>query len=145
MGRWLFLALSLWHLVGCATNSARIDDLTIPLNELQRVAQENVPLKVIGKSPNGRELFSDYFVISGGEFEEAEGAGVRHQAVISILGDRRPYSIEVKVIRYRRDKNNVLQQIGQDEGVARVIVRRIQQDLYKRRDNRNVVDDFRVF
>lgn len=93
------------------------------------------------------EWFSNYFVVQGRKFVPAKTAPVRYFAHVYILGDRRPYVIEVYVKRERRasPRLNDYVEDGADQGLARIIHRRIQQQLSKRREDLNIIDDFRIF
>ncbi len=143
--RGVFLFLLGLSMVGCATGTGTIDNLNISLTDLQRIATAALPLGKRAESQNGREFISEYFVVQKGEYVEAAGSSHRHYAKISVLGDRRPYKIDVQVIVERKDSGGEFDQSGYDEGLARVITRRIQKTLHERRDDRNIIDDFRVF
>lgn len=141
----VLLCFFLLNLVSCATRSVSIDELDMSLVELYKIAIEALPLGKRSESINGREFYSVYFTVQKGEYEEARGAATRSYARISVLGDRRPYNIEVAVIVERKNSGGEYTQSGYDTSLARVISRRIQNVLYKRRDDRNIIDDFRVF
>lgn len=132
-------------LVGCATGASTINDLSMSISDLQRVVTDALPLGKRTESRNGREFYSNYFLVKKGEYEEALSTTKRNFAVITILGDRRPYQIEVVVIIEHRNQSGEFSKVGYDTGLARVITRRIQKTLHERRDNRNIIDDFRVF
>lgn len=140
----LFL-IFLLNLTGCATGTVSIDELNMSLVELHQIATSALPLGKRLESPNGREFYSSYFVVRNGEYKEVEGSSSRGYAIISVLGDRRPYKIEVAVIIETKNSGGEFNKSGYDERLARVISRRIQKILYKRRDDRNIVDDFRIF
>lgn len=131
-------------LVGCAGKST-IDELSVSLNDLQSVSVGVLPLGQRTVSANGREHTSNYFSVKNGEYESAVNAKTRNYAVITILGDRRPYQLEVIVVVERRTEDGEYYRSGYDEGLARVITRRIQKALHERREDRNIIDDFRVF
>lgn len=138
-------ALLLLTLTGCATSTTAIDELDMSLAELNKIAISALPIGKRIESRNGREFYSAYFTVRKGEYEEAVATAIRNYAVISILGDRRPYKLEVSVIIERKNAGGEFEKVGHDAGLARVLARRIQNTLYKRRDNRNIIDDFRVF
>jgi len=130
----------------CATPGAvRLEDQNIPLKTLQKAVLITMPQGKRRVSVNGRELFSNYFVIKRGRYEKALGnEKIRYSAHILILGDRRPYTLEVLVYKERRGFQGYRRE-KIDEGIARVVLRRIQKALTKRRDDLNIIDDFRVF
>ena len=95
---------------------------------------------------NGRVFFSNYFLLQkSGKFQPAEKSGLRHYAKIYVLGDRRPYTIEVQVLRQRRSGPGEYYSDGSDERIAKVVAKVIQDNLNKRPEDLNIIDDFRVF
>ena len=131
---------------GCATSGTiSIHELNISLNELQKIVIDNTPIKVRRQSSNGREFYSEYFIEKKGQYVEAINAPVRMTAALFLLGDRRPYTIEIKVLVESRGSGASYSVVKHDEGIARVISRRIEKTLYQRREDRNIIDDFRVF
>lgn len=133
-------------LSGCATGTASLEDQDRSISELTSIVTAALPAGKASVSQNGRTFTSKYFITKGGEFEEAPEAPVRNQAVILILGDRRPYDIEVTVIQEKRDRASAQYvRVGNSEGLSRVVIRRIQKALHERREDRNIIDDFRVF
>jgi hypothetical protein len=132
-------------ITGCSSGQ-KIRDLTRPLPELQKVARESVPVGLAKTSPNGREFESVPFRQDREDgFVLHEGSGEGRIVRIQVLGDRRPYTIAVQALVVSRDPGGQLVQRGTDEGLARVVIRRIQQVLHQRREDRNVIDDFKVF
>lgn len=130
---------------GCAS-AVRIDTRKVSLNEVVKIVESNLPAGRRSVSSNGRTFLSNYFVRGKeGEFTPANNAPIRHYARIVVLGDRRPYTIEVEVITEKRETGGQYDHFKYDEGLARVISRRIEKQLYQRREDRNIVDDFRIF
>lgn len=70
-------------------------------------------------------------------------------AKVVVLGDRRPYDLEVFVVRERRVATGQgpgsYETVGNDQRLAKVVMARITESLAKRREDRNFIDDFRVF
>lgn len=93
------------------------------------------------------EWSSNYFLTRGRKFVPAQTAPRRMYAHVYILGDRRPYVVEVYVKKERRVSpgTNTYADDGLDQELARVIQKRIQQQLSKRREELNIIDDFRIF
>ncbi len=149
MKNWGVLFLSFLMILvgsGCASRgSVSLDELNASLIDLQRIVTEVLPLGKRKQSENARVFYSSYFLIKKGEYEAAAESLYRNYAEVFILGDRRPYDIEVRVITERRNSDGEYSLIKYDEGLARVISRRIQVALHKRREDRNIIDDFRVF
>jgi hypothetical protein len=123
------------------------------LADLQKIAAKSMPLGLRQTSPNGREYFSDYFIASDRKFKPAEKSPVRSYAHVLVLGDRRPYVIEVLVHTEKASKAAMAasgnttgyEEIGLDKGLAKVVRKRVLQQLNKRREDLNIIDDFRVF
>lgn len=131
--------------MGCA-GGQRVAGNKASLSEISQIVDANLPTGRRAISVNGREHFSNYFVRNKeGEFVKAENVPVRFYAHIIVLGDRRPYEIHVRVFAQKRDSDGQYDNFKQDEGLARVISRRIEKSLYQRREDLNIIDDFRVF
>jgi hypothetical protein len=146
MVRILLFSISLFLLSSCATpGTATLSDLNYALADLQRLCINALPLGKRFESLNNREYYSEYFVTKGGEFESAQGKNFRMTVHIILLGDRRPYKIQISVPVEKRMSNGHYQLVKYDEGLAKMISRRMSSALHKRRDDRNIIDDFRVF
>lgn len=138
--------LLVFVVTGCVTRgSVSIERLDMAVTDLQRIVVEALPVGKRSQSQNGREFFSEYFIVRSGDYEEAQDSPLRNFAHILILGDRRPYRIDVVVMQEKRTSSGDYRMVKYDEGLARVITRRIQKTLHKRREDRNIIDDFRVF
>jgi hypothetical protein len=143
-----FLILLMALVLGaCSMRGAvRLEDQRIPLEDIIKTVQNNLPGGLKKFSQNGREHTSNYFARGkDGTFVPAGSSPVRHFAFITILGDRRPYDIEIRVFTEKRASTGQFDQVGQDEGLARVVSRRIDQALHKGREGRNLIDDFKPF
>ena len=134
---------------GCTSpGSVKMDRLEYPLNYLQKVVADALPGGKRMISQNDREFSSVYFLPTKKGFGPAGNSSYRYYAKITVLGDRRPYNIEIIVIKEerngRRDSGDY-SSVGTDKRIARIIQKRIQNILSKRRDDYNIIDDFRVF
>lgn len=94
-------------------------------------------------SENGRELFSAYYDRRGREIDNMVKAKERLQTVVIILGDRRPYDIQVQVLVESKVEDNSFRLTERDEKAATKVANRIKEALYQSHNNRNVIDDFR--
>ncbi len=142
-----FSFLLLVFSVGCAlfSRGERITGLDRPLTELQRAVHEAMPVGVARVSRNGREFTSEpYAVGKRGPSKPPGDAPVRYIVQAYVLGDRRPYVIEIFVYQERKKSGGYVKGPA-DEVQTKVMRTRIERELAKRRDDRNVVDDFRVF
>lgn len=99
-------------------------------------------------SSNGRELRSLPFVVGKNDYKDGDKANDRFVLVITILGDSRPYDVEVSVVHERKILRQGLPTnvaIGYDDGLTRELYNKLQVELTKRREDRNIIDDFRVY
>lgn len=144
--RVFFAVVFIFVFVGCASSgSVELEKLNHSITDLSKVVIDVLPIRRRTQSANEREFFSEYYVIRNGEYEEAGASPIRTVAHISILGDRRPYTIQVQVILERRTSSGEYSFVKYDTAQARVLSRRIQSALHKRREDRNIIDDFRIF
>lgn len=146
---WIVLAV----VSGCASlttprYATRIANLDFPVGQLQKIVVGNLPTGLRMTSPNGREFFSRYYVIVGQKYKAASDSLDRFSAQIMVLGDRRPYDIEVSVIREQRVQRGTgfdYQVVGHDQDQAKKLADKIHDRLTKRREDLNIIDDFRAF
>ncbi len=145
--RFIALALSLIFLSSCASSygGLQIQGVNRPLLDLKKIAANSSPLGVRKISSNQREFTSKYFKVVGRKFQPAETLKERSYSVIYVLGDRRPYVVEVVVVNERMDAQGRYYDVGKDERIARLIKGRFQTSLSKRREDVNMIDDFRAF
>lgn len=119
------------------------------MNDIRAAISANVPIGIRNSSANGREIFSKHFLMVGGDkFRPAIDAVERYYVHFIILGDRRPYDLEIIVAhekRVLRGDSFAYVVDYYDKVLARDIANWIQDDLAKRREDRNIIDDFRVF
>jgi hypothetical protein len=141
-------------LSGCATFDSTpkyalvIKNVDWPLQELSSLVAFELPTGLRTTSENGREFYSKYFVLDGPKYKPASDAVERYTATVIVLGDSRPYDLEIFVTKEKR----VLEQtgfdyaeIGHNTMLARELEYKLRQELSKRREDRNIIDDFRVF
>lgn len=142
------LVLLLWTLVLLGLSSCthlppaeKIQNLDRPLLELQKAAANTLPAGLKSVSENNREFFSHPFQFGGKAYELAKPGDSRYlQAHVIVLGDSRPYTVEIRVYQV---VNN--QRVGSDNKLEKRLKNEILADLAKRRENRNVIDTFRPF
>lgn len=143
---WLLRILILVSLTRCVTKTP-INDVMVPLNSIREVIRATVPMGIKSESMNGRELKSGFF--KSEDFEEvSEDDRIRAYALVTILGERRPYQIDVKVIRELRErvKGEVkFKSLGVDKRSTARLVEMIKEALANRPADRNVIDDFKPF
>lgn len=140
----LFLIGSSCLLSSCRTGGVVLRETPLNASETRRAV-----VLVVGDprliSPNGREIFSQYLDKKEKKIEKMDMIRERHFTHVTILGDRRPYDVQVEVIVEIRNQGGGFDVIGHDDSKASVIAEKIRQVLNQSRDNRNVIDDFRSF
>ncbi len=150
--------LSLGLLVGCSTFSnigkpretVYINDVEAPLSDVRSAVLAALRMGYRSISGNGREILSKHFLVNrrDNSIKPAGHALERYFVKILILGDRRPYSIEVLVAHEKRVlRGDSFRYVIDyyDHMLAKDIARIIEDELAKRREDRNIIDDFRVF
>jgi hypothetical protein len=142
--RTLSLVIFLFTFAACAGKAVVMKDMDYSLAQLQKIVSNNLPNGLRKTSPNDREFFSKYFIFHRGKIRDATGLNQRSYAHIYVLGDRRPYNIEVHVYTERVSKG-YFSIVGEEKKLAVQISQHIREDLAKGRDNRNVIDDFKPF
>lgn len=95
-------------------------------------------------SENRRTFYSNYFSRRKEAFFDPTKSRERLYAKFTILGDRRPYDIQVEVHVEERSGNEY-DDVGVDEEFSEQIALELQRELSKSREDRNVIDDFRAF
>lgn len=131
-------------LSGCRTGGVVLRETPLNVSETRKVI-----VSVIGEprvvSENGRDLFSHYYDRKGKEIAKMEMARERYSTQVTILGDRRPYDIQVQVLVEDRVPEGGFELVGRDDDKAAGLADKIKKALNQSRDSRNVIDDFRSF
>lgn len=128
---------------GCRTGVI-LKETPLGLSETRKAV-----VSVIGEprllSPDGRELFSKYYDKKNNLIGRLEMASERYYTLVSILGDRRPYDIQVEVIVEDRGEDGKFYFADKFDDKAKPIAEKIKRALNQSLGNRNVIDDFRSF
>ena len=137
-------------LSGCG--AAPIRNVNLSFNTVRGIVVRNLPGGLKSESANGRELRSafyqalrvDKFVLL--DDLKAESVSQRNFMRVTILGDRRPYSLEVAVYSQKQRKGTRhFSSPSLDDDLTMDMVQRIQDSLANRREDGNVIDEFRAF
>ena len=95
---------------------------------------------------NGRTFTSGYFSLK--DFE-TDGTELQDRAFarVVILGEGRPYKLEVTVFREHREKgsSHYAREKLPDKKLSKMLVEKLKTALADRREDRNIIDDFRTF
>lgn len=140
-------------LSGCASldhnpEGRLIREVDASLSDIRAVANAILPVGQRSISSNGREMLSKHFIIGEDRYKPALDSTLRYFALITVLGDRRPYDVQVLVTiekRVLRGNQFTMAAIGYDRNLAKELELKFRQELTKRREDRNIIDDFRVF
>lgn len=138
----LSLLLILIYFTGCRSGGTILRGSTDSLNDIKKAIVSTVgqPRSI---ADEGKEIISGYH---DKNFEEAkENAKERYYSRISILGDRRPYDIQVEVFVETKVGNKKYELIGEDLRLAEKLSKKIKSALNQGRENKNVIDDFRPY
>jgi hypothetical protein len=141
--RIFFLTIFLSALVGCVSRGYLIDNQNYSLGDLKKtlVAIIGEPRQV---SENQRTIYSRYFSRRPDSRFDPEKSPERLYAAITILGDRRPYNVQIEVIAEIKEGSSYVSQ-GSDEIETNKLGRGIRTRLNQGREERNIIDDFRAF
>ena len=153
MLRGLFFILTL-AMVGCVSlepapdYGVRLTTGDWPLLALQKLVASELPVGLRNNSPNGREFYSRYYIVDDTSYKAAAEATDRYTAKVVVLGSERPYQLEITVDHERRrlhEDDFNYDVVGHDKRLAQELAYKLHDILSKRREERNVIDDFRVF
>ncbi len=144
--------LTIFILSSCASAN-RVDNLAYPIESIHQVVRKNLPGNLSRRSPNGREYYSGAFKLpfkyrnrqsgqSGKVYEKA-------YAKITILGETRPYSLEVEILVYEIvDENSSKPRYAyshRQRDMEKSLVTKMRDQLVKRSKSRSTIDEFRAF
>ncbi|MNS78744.1 hypothetical protein D3C72_1123740 [compost metagenome] len=136
--------IAMLFLSGCRTGGVVLRDTPLGISETRKAV-----VTVIGEprtmSTNGREMFSKYYDKKGAEIMKMDMVRERFYSHVTVLGDRRPYDIQVEVLVEGRTPEGTFELSHRDDAKASTVAEKIRAALNQSRDNRNVIDDFRSF
>lgn len=131
-----------------ATTSCVTEGHTI-LNSDRSVREIRAALVAIAGEPrkeneNHRVFLSEYFPRNPDPNFKANKAKERLFGRFTVLGDRRPYDIQVEVVAEVKTPDGYEEQ-GVDESLSQELANQLKKELLKSREGRNVIDDFKPF
>lgn len=137
------LLISMLWLSACQTGGAMIRDTPMSLGQIRTVTTTVIgdPRKT---NENGHELESGYFDKKRKPLERPNEAKERYYVRVTILGDRRPYDIQVQCFVEARIPDGY-EDAGEDDGLADEWAAEIKKALHESREKRNFIDDFKAF
>lgn len=145
-----FLFILFLGLASCATKSHKTGPLKYSLVGVKEVAIATVPSGIKSTSPNGRELYFDYHPLPS-RFAKRRGQTKdgkfleRAQTKVVVLGERRPYVVEVEVRVESLQYDGTYKFVRYSPSYSKFLTYRIQKSLAKRQESRDLIDDFRPF
>lgn len=138
-----FFVLSASLLTSGCQSPANIPEVMLSLQTVRKTLIAVLPQGLREESVNGRELTSGYFNPQNLE-EDATDKVERAYAKVVILNASRPYRIDAHVYREKR-VSGTYRKMSEDKKLTKDLVSRIKEALADRREDRNVIDDFRAF
>ena len=148
--RFTLILAAMTFLVGCQTTTPpdfTMPELQHPLKRLKRGVAYAIPGGVKGASENGRTFTSHYITLEGQKWDILSTLKQRAYAEVTILGDRRPYVIEIRVpVQERKTSDPAdtkFEDVRQSKKLAQVVAQKLR--YYLENDKRNLIDDFRPF
>lgn len=143
------VALTMLILSGCAMGGPMFGPVNKSIVEIREAITKAVPVKMKYANKDSREYRSVPFVRYGKKIKEATSELQRAYVLIYIRGNKRPYTLEVVVPVEEAESPLAIQKdfriIGYDERIAKIILARLKAQLNKRREDSNLVDDFKIF
>jgi hypothetical protein len=138
------IAFSLF-LTACITGYRRVTESNNSLNTILQAVESIIPGGSRIKSENGREIESYYFNRFDPEKKiDPESALERTFIKVRILGDRKPYDIDLGVFVERLDDGEY-KLVGHDERLGESYTKWLSERLAKSRVDLNAIDVFRPF
>lgn len=128
--------------------AAVVKNINLRLSDVEKLVESRLPMGKRAISPNGRQLLSKHYVWKKGAYGPADDSVERFFAQVLILNDRPPYDLQIAVKRERRllvGQQFTYKVVGHDLRLAKELERAIRLELSQRREDRNIIDDFRVF
>lgn len=145
---WSSLLLMLFLVTGCTTTTmtgtyVEKKKINSPVDAIIKAFEKSTN-GIRGRSQNGREFVSKYQNTKGDQYEDAWNKRERGYSRLSILGDRRPYVIQVQYVVEVKD-GEAYTIVSYDDGAAKKILDKMIEFLVTRPDRNGVFDDSRGF
>ena len=153
--------LAILCLIATSCTTGQLSDLDYSLADIQKGVYSVAPKGIAKVSSNRRTYSSKYFdpeSIDTDRTTDKESSMSRQRAymVATILGDRRPYSIELEVVveedesdtEPKKDDDFIegkFVKVGSDKGLAKHLREKLANYLARLERNKNLIDDFRPF
>jgi hypothetical protein len=138
-------ALSALLMSSCQTRRYAMENVQVPYVVVKQTIMKTMPGGVRSASTNGREMTSGYFSPTN-FYEDATERAERAYAKVTILGSSRPFKLDIQTFREMKEVGSRRYiNLGQDHDLTKLLARYFKDALADRREERNVIDDFRAF
>ncbi len=138
----------LFNVIGCSSLPsgpyAERDTVNASVAGILR-AFDRAAVGIRGRSANGRELVSKYHSATGDGYDYADTKAERAYSKLRILGERRPYTLQVQVIIEKRNAKGTYKMVNYDLEKAEKVLKGLIDYLVTRPEREDFIDDFRPF
>lgn len=131
-------------LTACSTVSKERPEFNKPYGVVRSAVQHNMPRGIRTTSRNGRTYISEYFLLGNWD-EDGTEARERGFAKATILNSSRPYQVEAAIYRQHMISKGEYSDAQIDEQASERLIKKISDDIANRREDRNIIDDFKPF
>lgn len=141
---WLTLIFLVWIQTGCATGDVRLREQDKSINLIRTTIQNMMAPRPRIISQNLREYTSQYFSRKEDDSFDPQTSAERAYAHFVVLGDRRPYNVDITVTVERRQGSRYVK-VGTDKKLANELLVELRTRLHQSQEDRNLIDGFRAF
>lgn len=121
-----------------------VENINRPVQTIRAAVKEVLPGGLRRVSENGREHDSYYFPTKGSFDADGSTLSPRSYAHMVILGAGRPYGVSIEIF-VEKKQGTTYQKVGLDLKRAQELGKKLKTALANRRDERNVIDEFKPF
>lgn len=143
-----YLGLMVFLSSGCSSfqGAKKVSNLEASLSQIGKAISASFPGGIATQSENGRTFRSGYFDRElDPEFDPKE-IRERFVAQAVILGERRPYDVEMVVYKQvKKSKTSEFSPAKPSAEYTNKVFKRFKEKLHQGMDGRNFIDDFRAF
>lgn len=144
----VYLSLMIFFASGCTSfqGAKKVSNLEASLSQIGRAISASFPGGIASQSENGRTFRSGYF---DGELDpdfDPKEVRDRYVAQAVILGERRPYDVEMVVYKQsKKPKTSDFSPAKLSPEYTNKVFKKFKEKLHQGMDGRNFIDDFRAF
>ena len=138
------LFLFIFFISSCATNEVRVKDVNKPIKLIQSSVFRALPNGKPKVDKSKRKFISKPFLSKAGIFIPVSNSRVYYIASVEILGDRRPYTIFIESLKMVKNGQQYIMS-GKSKTISGQVAKAILEELSKRLETSDMIDDFRAF